>query len=183
MQLTHTISALVKSVKRIVFAILAVMSFASAGNAATATGQYTFTATVVGSIGLTIDTVAGQSVGDVAANLALGSLRKYGAVPSGCTRTTASTTWTMSWTVGLTVKQANLGSSGYTLAAQVFATENDYPGTWTANSQTLNYVVPTTAASGVAYGSTFNFPLAVKINDSASPGDLANVVSLIATAN
>ena len=138
-------------------AILGVFAFSGAASAQdVATGTLAVTGTVVSSISLTIASAGGGSqtgMGTSAATTALGSISKFGAIPTNFTRTSTTTDWTLSSNIGVTVTKANSASTAYTLNAKL-STAPASGVVWKVASFTLNAatVVPLTAAG--VWGST-----------------------------
>jgi hypothetical protein len=138
-------------------AILGVFAFAGSTSAQdTATGTLAVTGTVVSSIGLTIASAGGSGqtgMGTLVATTDLGSVSKFGALPSGFTQVRGASNWTLSSTIGVTVVKANSISTAYTLNAKL-ATVPTSGIAWKVNGFALNAagVVALTAAG--AWGTT-----------------------------
>ena len=158
--------------------MLAVPTFLKAQ---TASGTLTVTGTVVGSITLTIESAGGTFTqgGTAAALTDLGSISKFGAVPTGFTRTTNATTWTLASSIGVKCEKANSISTAYTLNAQL----GTVPATgviWTVNAVALTTGIQALTAAGV-YGATPAYTWSIQIPDSlATASAVDNVVQFSA---
>jgi hypothetical protein len=150
-----------------------------------ASGTLTVTGTIESSIELTIAGVGGAEASGLNTNSAtvgLGSISKYGTVPTSFTRTTSSTDYTITGEVSVMVNKANLTSTDYTLSAQL----SSAPATgvtWKLASNTLNETSPTTLTSTGTWGSAVPFAWDLVIADSAAPGSIANDINFTAFAN
>jgi hypothetical protein len=160
--------------------MLAVTSYAQADTAA---GTLTVTATVASSITLTIESAGGTFTqgGTSAAVTGLGSISKFGAIPTGFTRATTGTTWTLASTIGVKVVKANSISTAYTLNAQL----STAPATgviWTVDAVSLTTGIQALTAAGV-YGATPTYAWSILIPDTLATGTaIDNVVQFSAVA-
>jgi hypothetical protein len=160
--------------------VLAVPSIAKADSAS---GTLTVTGTVASSITLTIESAGGTfTQGSTSAALTdLGTISKFGAIPTGFTRTTAATTWTLASTIGVKVLKANSISTAYTLNAQLAAA----PATgvvWTVDAVALTTGIQALTAAGV-YGTTPAYVWSIQIPDSlATTSAIDNVIQFSAVA-
>jgi hypothetical protein len=168
--------------KNILFgaAVLGVVSFAGSASAQdTATGTLSVTGTIVSSISLTIDSAGGGSqsgMGTNTASTALGSISKFGALPTNFTRVVGATDWTLSSTVGVTVTKANSISTAYTLNAKL-STAPTAGIVWKVNAVTLNATTAQALTAAGAWGSTPTYPWDLVISDSvATATPLANTI-------
>lgn len=162
----------------------AVMMFAGAAFADTASGTLDVTGTVESSINLTIESAGGTTsgTGTAAATSALGSIAKYSSAPTGFTLARGASNWTLSSTVGVKVDKANLTSTDYTLTAQL----NSAPASgidWKLNGSTLSDSAATTLTSTGTYGSTGSYSWDIVVADSAAAAAIDNTISFTATSN
>ena len=165
-------------------AILGVVAFGGSASAQdTATGTLAVTGTIVSSISLTIDSAGGTTggLGTNAATSALGSISKFGALPTGFTIVRGTTDYTLSSSIGVTVVKANSASTAYTLNAKL-ATAPAAGIVWKVNAFTLNgaTVVPLTAAG--AWGSTPTYAWDIVIDDVVPAGAIDNTIMFDALA-
>lgn len=159
-------------------ALLAIPTFAKAE---TASGTLTVTGTVVGSITVTIESAGGTFTqgGTAAALTDLGSISKFGAIPTGFTRSTTATSWTLLSSIGVKVVKANSISTAYTLNAQL-ATAPATGVIWTVNAVALTTGIQALTAAGV-YGSTPTYSWSILIPDTlATASAIDNVVQFSA---
>jgi hypothetical protein len=160
--------------------MLAVPTFLKAQ---TGSGTLTVTGTVVGSITLTIESAGGTFTqgGTGAALTDLGSISKFGAIPTGFTRATTATTWTLASTIGVKAQKANSISTAYTLNAQL-ATAPAIGVIWTVDAVALTTGIQALTAAGV-YGATPTYGWSIQIPDSlATASAVDNVVQFSAVA-
>jgi len=162
-------------------AMLAVPTFVKAASAA-GSGTLTVTGNVSSSITLTVESAGGAfTYGGNDSTTALGTISKFGVVPTGFTRTTAATTWTLASTIGVKVEKSNSISTAYTLNAQLGAA----PATgviWTVNAVALTPGIQALTAAGV-YGATPTYTWSIQIPDSlATTSGIDNVVQFSAVA-
>jgi hypothetical protein len=149
-------------------AIFGVVAFAGAAGAQdTATGTLAVTGTIVSSISLTIASAGGSGqsgMGTSAATTGLGSVSKFGALPTNFTIVRGASDYTLSSTIGVTVVKANSISTAYTLNAKL-ATAPASGIVWKVNNFALNAagVVALTAAG--AWGTTPVYPWDIVITD------------------
>jgi hypothetical protein len=132
----------------------------------TAAGTLSVTGTVVSSISLTIESAGGTFTqgGTSAALTDLGSISKFGALPTGFTRTTTATTWTLLSNVGVKVQKANSISTAYTLNAKL----STAPATgviWTVNAFALNASTVTAMTAAGAWGTSPTYAWTITIPD------------------
>lgn len=170
--------------KKLVLAA-AMMTFAVAASADTATGTLQVTGTVQSSINLTIESAGGTTSGLTtgAAVSGLGNIAKYSAAPSGYTLTRSGSDWTLTANVGVKVSKANLTSASYNLTAELQSAPPTGV-TYTLASQTLSDSSAATVGSNVSYGGTATYALAIVVADSAADEtDIANVIDFTATSN
>jgi hypothetical protein len=162
--------------------LLAVPSFVMAD---TASGTLTVTGTVVSSITLTVESAGGTFTqgGTSAASTDLGSISKFGAAPTGFTKTNGATTWTLSSTVGVKVLKANSISGTYTLNAKL-ATAPATGVIWTFDAVALNATTVQALLADGTYATTPTYPWLITIPDSlATASAIDNVIQLSAVAN
>lgn len=148
----------------------------------TASGTLTVTGTVMSSINLTIDSAGGTFTGanTSTASSDLGAISKFGALPSGFTRTTTPTTWTLASNIGVTVVKANSISTAYTLNAKL-ATAPATSVIWQVHATTLNAATVTALTAAGAWGSTPTYVWTIEIPDSLPTGSaIDNVVQFSA---
>jgi hypothetical protein len=149
-------------------ALLGVLAFAGSASAQdTATGTLAVTGTVVSSISLTIESAGGTTsgLGTDAATTSLGSISKFGAVPTGFTRAVGASTWTLSSTVGVKVVKANSISTAYTLNAKLASTPTTGIA-WNVNAVLLNSTTAQALTAAGVYGSTGSYSWDIVIQDS-----------------
>jgi hypothetical protein len=148
----------------IVVAMFAVPTFVMAQD--TASGTLAVTGTVVSSIELTIDSAGGTFSGPgVATTTDLGNISKFGGVvPTGFTRSTTSSDWTLTSAIGVTVTKANSASTAYTLNAKL-ASAPAGGVAWTVNGFTLNAATVTAMTAAGVWGSTPTYPWTITIPD------------------
>ena len=161
-------------------AMVAVPTFVMAQD--TAAGTLTVTGTVVSSIALTLESAGGTFTqgGTTAALTDLGSISKFGAVPTGFTRSTTATTWTLSSNIGVTVEKANSISTAYTLNAKL-ATAPATGVVWTVNAFTLNASTVTAMTAAGAWGTSPTYAWTLQIPDSmATASAIDNVIEFSA---
>jgi hypothetical protein len=164
----------------IIAAALAVPTFVSAQD--TASGTLTVTGTVESSISLTIDSAGGTftGAGTSTASSDLGSISKFGALPTAFTRTTTPTTWTLASSIGVTVVKANSISTAYTLNAKL-ATAPATSVIWQVHAKTLNAATVTALTAAGVWGSTPTYVWTIEIPDSLPTGSaIDNVVQFSA---
>lgn len=163
-------------------AMFAVPTFVEAQD--TSAGTLTVTGTVVSSISLTIESAGGTLSGDGTndATSALGSISKFGALPTNFTRTSTASTWTLASSVGVTVLKANSASTAYTLNAKL----STAPATgviWTLHSVVLNETTPQALFADGVYASTPTYVWSIEIPDSLPDASaIDNVIELSAIA-
>lgn len=163
-------------------AALAVPSFVQAQD--TASGTLTVTGTVESSISLTIESAGGtfSGGGTNAATTSLGSISKFGAVPTNFTRTSTATTWTLASNIGVTVLKSNSTSASYTLNAKL----STAPATgvvWSVNELALNASTVTAMTATGAWGSTPTYAWTIEIPDAlADASAVDNVIEFSAIA-
>ena len=146
-------------------AVLAVPAFVQAQD--TASGTLTVTGTVVSSINLTIESAGGSfsGAGTSGAATDLGSISKFGALPTNFTRATTANTWTLASSVGVLVEKANSASTAYTLNAKL----SSAPATgvvWKVNALTLNASTVTAMTAAGAWGTSPTYAWSIQIPDS-----------------
>ena len=151
-------------------------------NADTSAGTLTVTGTVASSITLTVESAGGTfTYGGTDSTTVLGTISKLGAIPTGFTRSTTSTTWTLASTIGVKVVKANSISTAYTLNAQL----GSAPATgviWTVNAVALTTGIQALTAAGV-YGATPIYVWSILVPDSlASTSAIDNVVQFSAVS-
>ena len=162
-------------------AMFAVPTFVQAQD--TASGTLTVSGTVVSSITLTIESAGGTFTqgGTSAALTDLGSISKFGALPTNFTRSTTATTWTLASSIGVKVLKANSISTAYTLNAQL----GSAPATgviWTVNAVALTTGIQALTAAGV-YNTTPSYVWSIQIPDSlATASAVDNVIQFSAVA-
>jgi hypothetical protein len=163
-------------------AVLAFPTFVKAQD--TASGTLTVSGTVVSSITLSIESAGGTFTqgGTDAALTDLGSISKFGAVPTGFTRAIAPTTWTLSSAVGVKVLKANSISTAYTLNAKL-ATAPATGVVWSLNSFALNATTDTAMTDTGVYAASPTYVWSIQIPDSlATASAIDNVIELSAIA-
>lgn len=148
-------------------AALAVPTFMQAQD--TASGTLQVTGTVVSSISMTIESAGGtfSQGGTNAALTDLGSISKFGALPTNFSRTTTASTWTLSSSIGVTVEKANSASTAYTLNAKL----SSAPATgviWKVNAFTLNAATVTAMTAAGQWGTSPTYSWSIEIPDSLS---------------
>jgi len=148
-----------------IVATLAAPTFVSAQD--TASGTLTVSGTVASSISLTIDSAGGTftGAGTDAASSDLGTISKFGALPTSFTRTTTPTTWTLASNIGVTVVKANSISTAYTLNAKL-ATAPATSVIWQVHAKTLNASTVTALTAAGVWGSTPTYVWTIEIPDS-----------------
>jgi hypothetical protein len=157
--------------------LVGMLAFPTFVKAQTGSGTLTVTGTVVGSITLTIQSAGGTFTqgGTGAASTDLGSISKFGALPTGFTRTTAATTWTLASSIGVKCDKANSISTAYTLNAQL-ATAPATGVIWTVDAVALTPGIQALTAAGV-YGATPTYVWSIQIPDSfATTTAIDNVI-------
>ena len=148
----------------------------------TAAGTLSVTGTVVSSISLTIESAGGTFTqgGTSAALTDLGSISKFGALPTGFTRTTTATTWTLLSNVGVKVQKANSISTAYTLNAKL----STAPATgviWTVNAFALNATTVTAMTAAGAWGTSPTYAWTITVPDTlATASAIDNVLQFSA---
>jgi hypothetical protein len=172
-----------------VVAVFAVPTFMQA--AVTSSAILTITGTVAGSISLTVEDGAGAAgtnatitgSGSNAAATDLGTtFSKYGAAPTGWTKTLQGTTsWTLASNFGVKVEKANTASTDYTLLAHLGT--DPLTIVWKTGATPFVAVADKNLTSTGAYGSTVNYTWSVVIPDGLAAPDLANTINFLATAN
>lgn len=165
-----------------VVAVLAFPTYVMAQD--TASGTLTVSGTVVSSITLSIESAGGTFTqgGTDAALTDLGSISKFGAVPTGFTRSTAATTWTLASTVGVKVLKANSISTTYTLNAKL-ATAPATGVVWSLNAFALNATTDTEMTAVGVYAASPTYVWSIQIPDSlATASAIDNVIELSAIA-
>lgn len=155
------------------------------GGPATGSGTLFVTGTVDSSIGLTIESAGGTTVTGLTTNAVtsdLGTVTKFGAAPTGFTITRGASSWTLTSAVGVKVSKANLGSSDYTLTAQL---SNAAPSgiTWKLNGSTLSDAAATTLATQGTYGATATYSWNIVVLDSAIATSIDNEIAFFASSN
>jgi hypothetical protein len=163
----------------LVVGMLAVPTFVKAQDTASAT--LTVTGTVVSSITMTIESAGGTFTqgGTSAALSDLGSISKFGAIPTGFTRATTGSTWTLSSSIGVKVQKANSISTAYTLNAKL-ATAPATGVIWTVNAVALTTGIQALTAAG-SYVGTPSYAWSIQIPDSlATASAIDNVIQFSA---
>ena len=92
-------------------------------------------------------------MGTSAATTSLGSISKFGALPTNFTRGRGATDWTLSSTIGVTVTKANSISTAYTLNAKL-STAPTAGIVWKVNAVTLNATTAQALTAAGVWGST-----------------------------
>jgi hypothetical protein len=160
-------------------ALLGVVAFAGSASAQeTATGTLAVTGTIVGSISLTIESAGGTASGLTtnAASTDLATISKFGAAPTGFTKTLSANSWALNSTIGVKVVKANSISTAYTLNAKL-ATAPVAGLTWTVNAVLLNATTAQAMTAAGVYGSTGSYSWNVGILDTvASATALDNTI-------
>ena len=106
---------------------------------------------------------------------------RHGAIPTGFTRATTATTWTLASTIGVKAQKANSISTAYTLNAQL-ATAPAIGVIWTVDAVALTTGIQALTAAGV-YGATPTYAWSILIPDSlATASAVDNVVQFSAVA-
>jgi hypothetical protein len=150
----------------------------------TASATLTVSGTVASSITMTVESAGGTNglMGSAAATTDLGTISKYGAVPTNFTRTTATNDWTLASTIGVKVLQANSISTAYTLNAQL-ASSPAVGVIWTVDAVSLTTGIQALTAAGV-YGAIPAYVWSIKIPDSIGTASAAidNVIQFSAIA-
>lgn len=167
------------------FVAVAVMMFAFAASADTASGTLEVTGTVQSSINLTIESAGGTTsgTGSSAATSALGNIAKYSSAPTGFTLARGASDWTLSSTVGVKVDKANLTSTDYTLTAQLLSAAPSGV-TFKLNGSTLSNSAATTLTATGTYGSTASYSWDVVVADSVADNSaIDNTITFTATSN
>lgn len=158
-------------------AILGVVAFSgTAGAQDVATGTLAVTGTVVSSISLVIASAGGSGqtgMGTSAATTSLGSISKFGAIPTGFTRVVGATDWTLSSSIGVTVTKANSISTAYTLNAKL-GTAPAVGVDWTVNAVLLNATTAQALTAAGVWGSTPTYVWTIKIDDSMPTASAIN---------
>jgi hypothetical protein len=120
--------------------------------------------------------------GTSAASMSFGSVQAFGGtVPSGVTKSTNASSYTLATTIDVQVQKGvlDLLSPSYTLTATLQT--SDLTNTWKFNSVMLSTTAATITSAG-AYGTTANsFSLTVPF--SASAGAISNTINFTVTAN
>jgi hypothetical protein len=148
----------------------------------TASGTLTVTGSVVSSISLTIESAGGTFTqgGTDDASTDLGSISKFGAVPTNFTRTTTATTWKLLSNIGVTVTKANSISTAYTLNAKL-ATAPATGVIWTVNAFALNASTVTAMTAAGVWGSSPTYAWTIEIPDSlGTASSIANTIEFSA---
>jgi hypothetical protein len=151
-------------------ALLGIVAFAGTASAQdTATGTLTVTGTIVSSISLTIQSAGGSTsgLGTSAATTDLGSISKFGALPTGFSIARTGANWTLSSTVGVTVVKANSISTAYTLNAKL-ASAPTSSVVWKVNGFALNAASVTALTAAGAWGSSPTYSWDIVIPDAAA---------------
>jgi hypothetical protein len=164
--------------------VLAVSLFATAASAATAGGVLNVFGTINSSMSVTIEVGGGtfSGGGTNTATSSLGTITKYGAVPSGCEITRRVSDWTLASFVIVKVVKANLDSASYTLSGSLGTTPSAGL-TWKVATKTM-VTTPTVLVSAGTYGATPSTLWEIVIADSvAAQTPVGNVLNFIATAN
>lgn len=155
--------------------VFAAMALAGAG-ASAATGTLTVTGTVVSSITMAITpgfgTVSGS--GTDTSTAALGNVSKYGAVPTGFTRTHGASSYTLASTISVTVMK---GNSSSTLGNILASLTND-PGLITWNLSNTPLSTTDNVITGFQFNTARDMSFSLVIPDNLSP-QLANVNNTI----
>lgn len=160
--------------------LIAVPTFVQAQDAAS--GTLTVTGTVVSSISLTIESAGGtfSQGGTAAALTGLGSISKFGGLPTDVDRTRTTTAWTLSSDVGVTVTKANSISTAYTLNAKLAAA----PVTgmvWKVDGFTLNEATVTEITAAGQWETTPTYVWTIEIQDSVNTAtSIGNVIEFSA---
>jgi hypothetical protein len=168
------------------FAFAGVASASTGGDGSAGSATMGVTATIVGSISLTVSTDSlGYAVtgsGSSAGTMALGSVQMYGGtVPTNVVRSlTGSTSFTLTTPFDVTALLANSSSSTFVLSA--WLTSTDAVNTWTIGTVGLT----TTAqpiASTAAYTTVTPYSFALTIPAANTSGSISNTINLGALAN
>jgi hypothetical protein len=137
---------------------------------------------------------SGLTLGGSGTNLAsmsFGSMQAFGgAVPSGVTKTTAGSSWTISTPFDVKVTCTNLISllpcnlaisTSYVLTAQLQSA--DASNTWKVGGFTLTNTSASILTSSASYGQVTAYVFALTVPFTESPGTISNHVNLVAIAN
>jgi hypothetical protein len=120
--------------------------------------------------------------GTSAASMSFGTVRAFGGtVPSGVSKSTTASSFTLSTTIDVQVQKGVLDSlsPNYTLTAKLQI--SDLTNTWKFNAITLSTTAATITSTG-AYGTTANsFSLTVPF--SAAAGAISNTINFTVTSN
>jgi hypothetical protein len=133
-------------------------------------------------------TLGGSSTNS--ASMSFGPMQAFGgAVPSGVTKITAASSWTISTPFDVTVTCKNLTSllpcnlatsASYVLTAQLQLA--DAANTWKVGGHTLTNVSASTLSSNASYGqAAYTFALTVPFSESS--GIVSNQINFVAIAN
>jgi hypothetical protein len=126
--------------------------------------------------------IALSGSGTSAASMSFGSIRAFGGtVPSGVTKSTNASSFTLQTTIDVQVQRGllDLLSPSYTLTARLQT--SDLTNTWKFNAVTLSTTAATITSTG-AYGTTANsFSLTVPF--SAGAGAVSNTINFTVIAN
>jgi hypothetical protein len=149
-------------------AVLGVFAFAGSGNAQdVATGTLAVSGNIVSSISLTIASAGGSGqtgMGTSAATTDLGSVSKFGALPTNFTQVRGASDWTLSSTIGVKVVMANSISAAYTLNAKL-ATAPTSGIVWKVNAVILNATTAQAMTAAGVYGAIGSYPWDIVIQD------------------
>lgn len=127
--------------------------------------------------------------GTNSASMSFGSMQAFGGtVPSGVTKTTTGSSWTISTPFDVKVTCTNLTlpcnlaiSTSYVLTAQLQSA--DATNTWKVGGLTLTNVSPSILTSSASYGQVTAYIFALTVPFTESPGTISNHVNLVAIAN
>jgi hypothetical protein len=166
-----------------VVAMLAVPSYVMAFD--NAAGTLTVTGTVVSSITVTLTSAGGtfSGGGTSAATSALGSISKFGAPPTGFTKTNATGKWTLASNIGVKVQKANSASATFILNAKL----GSLPATnviWTVGGFALNSSTDVALTATGAYDGDPGYVWLIEIPDSMLTATaIDNVITFSAISN
>ena len=150
-------------------------------------GTMTVSATVVGTINLTVITdAAGLPVtgtGTAAGTLAFGNVQMFGSTPpAGMTQVVNGiASFTISSPVDIRADLSNSASPNFTLAATL--TTPDAVNAWTVGAVDISTGALTTIAAAAAYATNTPYVFALTIPASETAGLITNTINFTATAN
>lgn len=172
--------------KKLLSGLIVLTSFGAASDALAVTySKYiSYTATLQGSLSVTVESAGGSATGlnTSAASTSLGNVSKYGTAPSGFTLTRGASNWTLASTIGVKVAVANITTSSYTLTAQL-AGAPPSGVSWTLNSSAITAASPLTLTTTGTYATTPSYAWTIVTNDSASAAALNNTINFVAISN